>query len=401
MRRDLSTSRRLCAAAEVRRFIRLSSEWRRVVFYSEGASYTKYLRPIIDQLVSNEGIQVAYLTSDKQDPILVGGHGRIAAFYVGSGIIRTWLFQTLRADVMVMTMPDLQTFHLKRSSICPVHYAYVHHSLVSTHRIYRMGAFDHFDSVLCAGPHHQREIRAWERLNGLPEKRLFEHGYAPLDWLSAAIGNNPAPPGRSASGHTELSILLAPSWGQHGLLERGAGSIVDVLLRAGYRVFVRPHPMTTRVNGKAVDTLAATFREHNRFRVETDTSTMSALLNSDIMISDWSGVAMEFAFGLHRPVLFIDGFSKVNNVRWTEVGILPLEEFYRSAVGAVVSHDRLDEIPRIIESLWQNRVAYAARARTLAAQCVYNIGSSAKVGAGIIAQLIHERTGECGHLGAA
>ena len=31
------------------------------------------------------------------------------------------------------------------------------------------------------------------------------------------------------------------------------------------------------------------------------------------MVSDWSGVAMEFAFGLERPVLFIDVPRKTNN----------------------------------------------------------------------------------------
>ena len=64
-------------------------------------------------------------------------------------------------DVVVMTMPDLNQFQIKRSRFS-VHYVHVQHSLVSLHMIYRKGAFDHFDTVFCSY-HHIAEIRRWSR----------------------------------------------------------------------------------------------------------------------------------------------------------------------------------------------------------------------------------------------
>jgi YidC/Oxa1 family membrane protein insertase len=374
----------LQSVREAWRFGKRHPKWRRVVFYSEGRTYAKYLRPIVNELIASGDVFVAYLTSDAQDPILTECDSRLAAFYVGSGSVRTWVFQTLEARILVTTTPDLENLHLKRSSTYPVHYAYVHHSLVSSHRVYRRGAFDHFDSILCAGPHHERETRAWEAINRLSAKRLFEHGYAPLDSLLGGLNKY------QNSGTDRLNVLLAPSWGPEGIIERGAKPIVTALLRAGHNVVLRPHPMTSRLGSKALAALATQFRSNPRFSIDVDVTTMQALLDAHILVSDWSGVAMEFAFGLNRPVLFIDGPPKVNNPRWADISCPPVEDIYRSEVGATITLDRLSQIDSLLEELWANRHAYADRAKRSSSEYVYNLGQSSRVGARIIADLARD-----------
>jgi hypothetical protein len=366
---------------------RFCNERRRIVFYSEGRSYTKYFDAVIRALIENQGARLAYLTSDPADPILAVHDPRIDVFYVGMRSVRTFVFQMLKASVLITTMPDLETFHIKRSRVHPVHYVYLHHSIVSTHMIYRSKAFDHFDSILCVGPHHLEEIRAWEKLNGLPEKRLFEHGYAPLDSLMASARSLGRPP-RLEDGM--LNVLLAPTWGPNGILERGAEPLVDALLQAGHRVVVRPHPRTLQFSGRKLDALSAHFKDNPRFFLDKDTATLETLLHSHIMISDWSGVAMEYTFGLERPVLFIDVPRKVNNPRWSEIGIVPLEDFYRKEVGLILPHDRLADAPTIVEYLWESSAAFAERARALRDKYVFNPGSSGSCGAKIIAGLAKE-----------
>ena len=53
------------------------------------------------------------------------------------------------------------------------------------------------------------------------------------------------------------------------------------------------------------------------------------------MISDWSGVALEYAFGFKKPVIFCDIPKKINNPKYLELGIIPLEEQIRSKVGTI------------------------------------------------------------------
>jgi hypothetical protein len=369
------------------RFRTLPDERRKIVFYSEGPGYWKYFEAVVQHLLSM-GESVAYLTSDFEDPVLgIGGNKRLEAFYIGKGALRTIAFAMLRARVVVLTMPDLNTFHIKRSSACDVHYVYLHHSAVSTHMIYREGAFDHFDSILCVGPHHVEEIRAWEALKRLRPKRLYQHGYGPVDNLMSLskVVNNP-----SQNSDRRMNVLIAPSWGSACILERGAAPLVNTLLEAGYKVTVRPHPRTLQLNRKIVRELERTFFGNRFFRIDSDADGFQALIDADVMISDWSGVAMEFAFGLGRPVLFLEYGRKVRNSLWSELGITPLEELYRSEIGVVLDGNQLTDVPRIVIWLIEHAADIAMRAEMLRGRWVFNPGQSGIAGAQIIRELAAE-----------
>ena len=139
---------------ELEKFNKLNLDERSIVFYSEDVSSFVHFEEIIYELTEKIGCQICYVTSAKDDPILANPNKKIKTFYIGLGATRTKFFMELKADILVMTMPSLETYFIKRSKVYPVHYVYIFHSIVSTHTIYRKGAFDHFDSIFCAGPHH-------------------------------------------------------------------------------------------------------------------------------------------------------------------------------------------------------------------------------------------------------
>jgi len=170
------------AWAGLRAFQSLEADARRIVFYAETSADWAHLGPVADALV-RRGVRIVRITSDRSDRVLQNDD----AFWVGSGSARTVLFRTIDADAFVMTLPDLEQFHLKRSTH-PVHYFYVFHSIASTHRVYREHAFDAYDTLLCVGPHHFTELRRAEEVYGLRPKRLVEHGYGRLDTLIADLG---------------------------------------------------------------------------------------------------------------------------------------------------------------------------------------------------------------------
>jgi len=171
------------AFKDTRRFNKLDQKDRTIVFYAEDASSYVHFEAIINELTETHQESICYVTSSLEDPILHSNNNRIRSFYIGLGGIRTYFFLNLKADIMVMTMPDLESFHIKRSKAYPVHYVYLFHSIVSTHMIYRKGAFDHYDTIFCVGPHHEEEIRAAEKYYGLASKNLVQYGYGRLDSL--------------------------------------------------------------------------------------------------------------------------------------------------------------------------------------------------------------------------
>ena len=364
------------ARKEWKRFTALSREARRLVFYSEGPGYWPHFEPIISELWRRYQQPCCYLSSDINDPVLRTPPEGVMTFFIGDGTARTLAFPTMEASVVVMTMPDLQTYYIKRSPYVE-HYVYIHHSMVSTHMIYRPEAFDHFDVIFCTGPHHIDEIRTRERLLGLPRKKLIEHGYARLEALIEELGSIESRP--EVFGTDRPNVLIAPSWGENALLERLGIDFIDPLLKAGLKVTLRPHPQTKRFKPKLLDSILASYGSQSGFTLEVDIADKRSLLEADLMISDWSGAALEFAFARLKPVLFVDVPRKVNNPDYQALEVEPLEARIREHLGAVVpEQEALTDLTPAIERIladgddWHGRILKAREAN------VFNLGHSAE-----------------------
>ncbi len=317
-------------------FLQLDRSLRRLTFYSEGRNYWPHLQGLIEQVLEQSDLPICYLSSAEDDPGLQFDHPRFYSFLIDEGAIRNWLFANIETDVMVMTMPDIELYQVKRSSY-PVHYVYVQHSLVSLHMVYRPGALDHYDTIFCAGPHHVEELRALEANAGLAPKAVFEHGYSRLDAIRREAATRAS---TSSVGDGSWHVLFAPSWGETGIIESGLGqTLVADLLADGHRITLRPHPQTIKFWGQKVNAIRTEHTNDPRFKFEANVDGQESLQQSDVMISDWSGAALEYAFGLNKPVVFVDVPRKVNNPDYEQIPLTPLEVSVRDQIGHVYHPD--------------------------------------------------------------
>ena len=373
---------------ELEKFNELDLDERLIVFYSEDISSFVHFEQIIHELTEKMGYQICYVTSAKDDPILTSQNKRIKAFYIGLGAIRTKFFMELKAEVLVMTMPNLETYFIKRSKVYPVHYVYVFHSIVSTHTIYRKGAFDHFDSIFCVGPHHVEEISATESVYDLKHKNLVKYGYGLLDNLQT---NKSMKNQQRCTEDGKKKILVAPSWGKNGLLETKGLELVKILLDGGYHVTVRPHPMTNRKWSKTIKAIENEFKSNANFEIEKDVSTFESLYSAYGLISDWSGIAIEYAFACELPVLYIDGSPKINNSSYDKIACEALEITIRNLIGKVISPNELESLPKIIESTYENIDNFKTKIQEVRDKTVFNLGESGMNGAQEIVKILHEK----------
>ena len=370
----------------VKAFKKLPKSKRKIIFYVEDFGYWVYFKDVYLALQNNFNQEIIYVTSSDSDPMLSKPYRGITSFYIGSHTARTFFFAGLEADILVMTMPDLQTFHIKRSPY-PVKYVYLHHSLVSTHMIYRFDAFDHFDSILCAGRHHLAEIKVRETLYNLPRKELVPHGYGKLD---ALLESNQAGP-RKLNSIDSFRVLIAPSWGENGLLELFAEEVIDSLLKVNCNIILRPHPRTFYLKPHLKKRLLDSFGKNKNFQLDLESNSLDAFYNSDIMISDWSGAALEFSFGLERPVIFVDVPKKILNSRYQELEIEPLEVNIREQIGIVIPTKDISKIGEIAKKLgksknnWQSKIAEARN------YWIYNIERSGPVAAKFLMKSLQEK----------
>ena len=132
------------------------------------------------------------------------------------------------------------------------------------------------------------------------------------------------------------------------------------------------------------------FEKNPDFVFETGVIKFDSLNNSVCMISDWSGISLEYAFTFERPVIFIDVPKKILNPNWKDITLEPIETSIRDQIGHVVSPNNLQEILELIRILGKNTQIISKLIKEIREKTVYNIGESAKIGAEYIRQLHNE-----------
>ena len=372
---------------ELKKFENLTDKERSIVFYAENEASMNHFRLLISELTEEKNLQICYVTSVKNDPIFSSKNKNIIAFYIGDRTARTKFFLTLKAKILIMDMPDLQTFHIKRSKVYPVHYVYIFHSMFSTHSYLRKGALDNYDTIFCVGKHHEKEIRATEERFGLKEKNLIKYGFGRLDTLLQEKQ-------KFQNTHTEDKnlILITPTYGEKNLLQICGNELIEILLKADFTVMLRPHYRIFKDSKKLINSIIENFGNNPNFILEKGIIPSDKFHNSKCMISDWSGVAIEYAFALEKPVLYVDTPQKMVNPDANNIEIVPLEKRIRAEIGYIISLSELSKIPSKIENLWLNSPQIKKQIQKNREETVFNIGNSGKVGSKYLVQLLKKNT---------
>jgi len=371
-----------------REYRKLSADWRNIVIYSESGQDWHYFEPLITALNDELQHKVTYVTSDPNDTGLERQHELFKSIHIPEGLVLTLHFNFQKADVVVMTMMDLNNLQLKKS-ISPIHYIYLFHSLGSTHMVDHANSYDAYDSLFCVGPHHVAELRKRESMQGLKQRNLFEFGHPRLENL-LVVAMSYQLSAMTVETSDTTTVLIAPTWGDHSIFNTCGDELTGMLLNAGYHVIVRPHYNTLKMTPEVIDKLRKKYADHDNFEYQDRMGESDSLFRSDILICDWSAMAIEYALGLEKPVLFVDLPRRVRNPDWEALGIEPQEVAFREKAGDIVSPDKLDEVPQKIDQLLQGQEKFRRRMQELRSRMVFNIGNSIQVGAKEIARLADE-----------
>ena len=374
-------SKLLTAWQEYQKYKKLTPAGKRIVIFSESYQDWHHFEPLVTGLTTELNQEICYVASDPSDPGLATGHPLIHAFYIPEGIIQIIFFQFLDAELMILTMMDLNNYELKRS-IHPVHYVYLFHSLASTHMVDHANSYDHYDTLLCAGPHQVREIRAREKKFGLKPKNLIPYGYHRLDALMNEKINNQI---------GQIShVLLAPTWGDNSILNLVGLDLCQAILDGGHFLTVRPHYETVKRTPDIIDEIKHRYQDHPNFNLVLGMGENRSLLDSNVLITDWSGISFEYSMGLEKPVIFIDVPPRVRNPDWQELQMEPLEASIREKVGRIVALDEIHSISETINQMLSEMDQFLLNINTLRDEWVYNLGQTRSVGAREIVKLLKQ-----------
>ena len=358
--------------ADYKRFLAFPNK--QIVFYSEKNGFYKYFRDVIEAIQRRTDIIIHYISSDPEDEIFSLESDSFHTYYIEEKLMV--LMMRMDADIVVMTTPDLQKYYIKRSMVRDdVEYVYIDHGMNSVNLMLRKGALDAFDTVFCSNDSVLQEIRAQEKVYGLKPKTLVKYGYAMIDQMIRTYSDQPPvknePP----------VILIAPSWQEENIMDTCIDGILRNLLPLQLQVIVRPHPQYVRHYPEKLDALRKNYRDFTNFCLQEDFSSNQTVFNADILVTDWSGIAYEYAFTTLKPCLFINTPMKVMNPDYRDIGLEPFDLVIRNQIGIALQPKETDQIADAIERLLHEPVFSKESIANLRDKSLYNVGCAASVGA--------------------
>lgn len=345
-----------------------------IVFYSEQSGFYKYYRELIGWLTSHSNITIHYVTSDPYDAVfsLAEENSRITPYFIGENKLIT-MFLKMDAKMVIMTMPDLENFHIKRSIVSKeVEYIYMDHGLSSMNMLTRKGSLDYFDTVFCAGQHIKDEIRAREKMYGLAAKKLVDYGYGYMDELIKRYNALR----RSGSFRFNDTVLIAPSHQDDNILDSCLETVVEGLKKTGMRLIIRPHLQYIRRKPESWSGIIARYKDDAQVETESDFSSDETVYCSSLVVTDWSNIGYEYAFSTLRPVLFVDTPMKIINPDYEEIGIVPIDISIRNMIGISVSGNDSDEIAEAADRLLSADSDYSGQLAETRERVLFNVEKS-------------------------
>lgn len=372
--------------ADYKRFFKIGNM--HIMFYSERSGFYKYYKDIIERLLKKTNLTIHYVTNDPDDVIfkIAEEQPRIKPYYIGVKKLIT-LMMRVEADIVVMTTPELDNGYIKRSLMRKdVEYIFVPHDSASMHMGFKEHSLDNFDTVFCTGPHIANECRASEEVYKTDEKKLVEFGYPLIDALIDSYEK------QEVEKKDRKQILIGPSWQEDNLLDSCVDKLIDELYCDEYHIIVRPHPEYMKRYKPKMDALVEKYKDKigDGLTFELDFSSNVSTYASDLLITDWSGIGLEFCFATLKPALFINTKIKMENPNYEKIGLIPQEIALRNRIGVALEKTELDKTKETVKMLIESDT-FKETIREAREKHFYNLGSFGSVGADYIAKSLVEK----------
>ncbi|MDL0082061.1 CDP-glycerol glycerophosphotransferase family protein [Helicobacter sp. XJK30-2] len=409
-----------------------------LVFYSEGKQYHNVFSPILLALDQFD-YPYTYLTSSQEDydlyHISPPKNPNATFAYIGDSNSNAAIAQlnSLKADLVVMTTPQLDVLQIKRSKGVK-HYCHIIHSLPHID-IYEIFALDYFDSVLTNSPIHTDFIRQVESKRALKHKQVIITGCTYLDVLAQKLQDYRQtqekfaffPQQKAAQNHnqkvdssqspkaalestfskdsacglesqsgdetslnllestfatsttpTAPTILIAPSWGREALLSKYGFAIIKPFINTRFQLIIRPHPQSYLSETSILQELQEHTKQCKNIVWDSNRDNIYALDAADVMIGDFSGVLFDFVCLFEKPVLTPE-FTFCNiGYDLEDIYPTPWVQSALPRIGKQFHPKDLHHLPTIIESMLGDKDSMQESLRAMKQELWHFQGSGGK-----------------------
>ena len=271
-------------------------------------------------LINNFSIRVLCLKNPfenkKADP-------RIEIIEFQNNVEKIKYLKTLTGALFFTTTPSVGTTIFPKSQVKPSNkipkYIYLFHSLVSPNEMYIKKSFKNFDYIFSPSKTISNQIKCLISNN----TKIYETGYLLFNEVEIFKFNN----------ENNNKVLLAPTWGVGvNEISKDINKINQFAIKNKLELVFRPHPMTD------VESLKL-----NSEIIIDSSKDLSNLEKYSLLITDFSGIALEFFYLTGKPIIFLDVAKKIKRkMSKKEKDFNLIENMMREMLGKKLNINQLE-----------------------------------------------------------
>ena len=336
------------------------------IFFSENKNYQKFSYLLIESIIKKYPKEVYYVSSELDDKF---ENSDVKNVFIGKGFLMNIFFLLVRAHNMFLTTTDLDNNAIKKTNNVDK-YIYYFHGAVSTTKVYTATAFDNYDIILCNGDYQINEIRKRESIKKIKKKKLIKTGYFYFDYLTQRINKQIVP----------NEILIAPSWNynQKNFINENIKEIIQSVLNQGYIVNFRPHPETFKRSITTINNIKQRFSNESFF-LDDKPENINSMENARCLITDNSGIAIEFVLLFKKPVLYFEDSDKIHNIEFNDYSeLVSMDKKVKEIFGYTFKKENINDLDVLINKSISEFVNKEAEINNFINENFYNFGSTIK-----------------------
>ena len=264
----------------------------------------KKILPYISDFIIGKKKNLVVISFEKLIPI----HNKKENIYYL--VLKTKFFQelfflTLKIKYLYSSTPDLDNSYFRKSKFSKCKYIYLQHSPVSLTMVYDTDAFKNFDAIQAINKNQFLEIQEMKKRFNKNIKGFKSEYKFMKNFIIHKI-------------EKKVDVLIAPTWNSSFYRLNLHINLVKLLNKSHLTYHFRPHYMSFTKNEISKD-----YFLRNKIILNLDDNLNFSFYNN--LITDWSGIFLEFAYHNKKKVYLINTPKKVRNENYTDFGIIPIE----------------------------------------------------------------------------
>ena len=174
-----------------------------------------------------------------------------------------------------------------------------------------------------------------------------------------------------------ITVLLAPSYGAKGFLSHYDIGFAEKLAMHGFKLIFRPHPQSFKEESKIVQKVKVRLEKYSNIEWDINPDGTESFKKADILISDMSGVKIDFAFIYRKPFITLPvSLHNLEDFEIADLGGSWTEEALQE-IGYQIKSNEIDKLDKIILKVLNEKTSILIE--DFRNKHVYNWGNASNV----------------------